>query len=60
MAESFKLGERLRSMWMPQRALFVIENGMMTAQLVCIESMRDAARSLWSDFLPTFDQEIEG
>ena len=59
LAQSYNLDQRLRALWMPRRPLLLIENEMMTAQLTCIASMREAARKLWSDFLPTVDQEIE-
>jgi hypothetical protein len=52
LASSYTLEQKLHGLQLPRRVLIVIEMEMMTAQLVCIESMREASRALWQDFLP--------
>lgn len=52
LASLYTVHRRLDGLWMPQRALLVIENELMIAQLVGIEAMRQASRNLWRDFLP--------
>ncbi len=57
LAASDLLSEKLRRSGLPLRAMLAIHTEMMTAQLVCIESMRQASRELWKDFLPDAEAE---
>lgn len=56
---AYQLERTLGSLRLPRRVHLVIESEMMTAQIVCIESMRQASRLLWSDFLPTLGPNSE-
>lgn len=59
LAASYVLEQKLRKLNVSPHALLVIERDVMTAQLICIESMRQASRALWQDFLPDADPEPE-
>ena len=59
LAASDLLAIRLADAGVPKSVLTLIETEMMTAQLVCIESMRLASRQLWQDFLPDESKETE-
>ena len=59
LAASYVLEQKLRKLGVSPHALLVIERDVMTAQLICIESMRQASRALWQDFLPDADAEPE-
>lgn len=58
MAASDLLAERLGKAGVPNAVLKLIEQRMMTAQLVCIESMRQGSRQLWQDFLPGAEPDV--
>ena len=51
------LTEKLRGYGMPRGMLMHVHSEIMTAQIVCIEAMRQASRELWQDFLPDAEPE---
>lgn len=51
------LTEKLRSYGMPRGMLMHVHSEIMTAQIVCIEAMRQASRELWQDFLPETESD---
>ena len=57
LAMSDKLCIRLERLGVPGGLRQMIETEMMSAQVVCIESMRQASRQLWQDFLPGTETE---
>ena len=59
LASSYTLETKLRSLQLPRRVSLLIETEMMTAQLVCIASLREASRALWQDFLPDAGPDLE-
>jgi hypothetical protein len=55
LASSDKLSIQLIRLGVPVGLRQIIKTEMMTAQLVCIEAMRQAGRELWQDFLPNIE-----
>ena len=51
------LTEKLRGYGMPRGMLMHVHSEIMTAQIVCIEAMRQASRELWQDFLPSTEPD---
>ena len=59
LAAADTLAERLARSGVPRRIVIGTHIEFMTAQLVCIESMRQASRQLWQDFLPGAESETK-
>jgi hypothetical protein len=51
------LAEKLRSYGMPRGMVLFVHSEIIIAEMVCIESMRQASRELWKDFLPDAEPE---
>ncbi len=59
LAAADTLAERLARSGVPRRIVIGTHIEFMTAQLVCIESMRQVSRQLWQDFLPGGESETK-
>lgn len=51
------LAEKLRRCGMPSGLVLSVHREIIIAEMVCIESMRQASRELWQDFLPDAEPE---
>lgn len=54
------VAEKLKNSGVPLPLVGCVHREMVTAELVCIESMRQASRELWKDFLPDPEPEKKG
>lgn len=57
LASADLLAEMLRNHGMPCGMIKFVHSEFLVAEMVCIESMRQASRELWNDFLPSCEQE---
>lgn len=54
------LAEKLSNGGAPVSVVRCVHREMITAELVCIEAMRQGSRELWKDFLPDPEPETKG
>jgi hypothetical protein len=54
------VAEKLSKGGAPISVVRCVQREMIMAELVCIESMRQASRELWKDFLPDPEPETKG
>lgn len=57
LASADLLAEKFRSYGMPRDLVVFVHSEIITAEMVCIEAMRQASRELWKDFLPDADTQ---
>jgi hypothetical protein len=60
LASADLLAEKLRGYGMPRDMVLWAHSEIIIAEIVCIESMRQASRELWKDFLPDAEPEKKG
>lgn len=59
LASADLLAEKLRGYDVPGGIIQQVHREFITAELVCIESLRQAGRELWKDFLPQVEPEAK-